>query len=183
MSARLNWQVKTTLGREKKNNAYTVRNKILKRNAGWRLWGEEERAKKYFHLRLLCSAQKVFPFAKCVCGTENKVFCWGTKMHHSAPPRRGSKQQNNFEGWKRKIRRWSRNSRSWSTGKLFCKGDGGVEIYFAMVMEEWEVILQRWWRSGKLYCKCDGGVGSYIAKVMEEWEVICKGERKVGNFL
>ena len=72
-------------------------------------------------------------------------------MHPSAPPRRGSKQQNNFEGWKRKIRRWSRNSRSRSTGKLFCKGDGGVGSYFARVKEEWEVI-----------CKGERKVGNFL---------------------
>ena len=63
------------LGERKKNNAYTVRNKILKRNSRWRLGGEEERAKKYFHLRLLCSA-----LLRSVCvGPKTRFFVGGQK--------------------------------------------------------------------------------------------------------
>ena len=48
-----------------------------------------------------------------------------------------------------------------------------MEIYFAMVMEEWEVILQ--WcvkEEWEVIYKGDGRVVIYFAKVMEEWEVI-----------
>ena len=49
-----------------------------------------------------------------------------------------------------------------------------MEIYFAMVMEEWEVILQ--WcvkEEWEVIYKGDGGVGSYF----------CKGEGGVGSYL